>query len=120
MNLDPIWSGVVERVVSSGVAWIGAAITTIIVAHSLHAVLNWVDKRFTGPNHLIALIELLMLLIMAVVVLHEFLHPKTSEGAHGSGFLETPQFLVVMMAAYALASMVLYLLHRRLESRTRR
>lgn len=101
-------SSLLDTTVQHVLAWAGAALTVWMVSHALHHVLGWVSQKYKGHNHLIAIIEVVLLLVLSVIVLHEYLHPKVSHNETPHSFVDGPSFIVLQMVVFAIASLWIY------------
>ena len=108
----------IKKLLNNAVAWIGVVLVAAVASHALKLILEFINKRFKGPNHLIALIEIIMLLIIGIVVFHEYFHPHQTEGQPNNGhvsFWNSPAFLVLLMVLFGLTSILLYTLYKKAE-----
>ena len=108
----------IEKLLDNSITWIGVVLVAGVASHALKLILEFINKRFKGPNHLIALIEIIMLLTIGIVVFHEYFHPHQSEGqpnyVHVS-FWNSPAFLILLMVLFGLTSILLYTLYKKAE-----
>lgn len=100
-----------QRILDSPPFWVLSLITLVAVAHTVSTIIRAVRGGLGGPSTLIATMEVLITLVFIVVTLHAVLHIEDSSG-HGAA---SPLPLLLLMAIFALLSMILFLAQRALE-----
>lgn len=102
--MDKFW----DLLASNAFAWIGAVLTLWTASHALHSVLEWLNDRYKGHNHLIAIIEVLMILIIGIIAMHEYFHPRIANEQSEDALLKSPIFILVLMVIFSLLSIFIY------------
>lgn len=106
------WPQFVDDLLRHPPAWILTVIATIIAAHAVHRIaLPFISSRHKGPNGLIIIIELFIVILLGYLTLHRYVCAESSGGV-ALRWYDQPLLLLLLLLLllFALLSMILYLL----------
>jgi len=99
----------IQKLIYSPPAWVLAVLTTIVCAHAIHIASGFITKH-KGPNGLIIIIELFILLVLGYLTLHLFLHSSgdSKDGATQQGRPYDAYGMLVALVLFGFTSCILY------------
>jgi hypothetical protein len=114
--MDPSTFEVVDRFLRNPPAILLMIVVALVVAHVLKMILERADSwAGRAGDVVIAVVEISITLVIAAVTLKAYVFDSLVPAEHSASWYQLPYVLLITLAVFGLASMIVYLHFKRLK-----
>jgi hypothetical protein len=88
-------------------SWVLLLVVAILASHVLSLVIRFI-QGFTGSQSLIVAAELIIILVLVVIAMHEYFMPQREGEESAQVWYNHPFSILVLCVSFAIASMFIY------------